>query len=117
MRSHPITGERKQHNGIDIAAPAGTPIHAPASGVVASNDFQKGGAGNYVTLRHDDGSESKYLHMQQRSPLEVGSRIEAGATIGRVGSTGSSTGPHLHYELWKDGAPVDPRSYGLKDKN
>ena len=113
-RVDPITGRPGQHKGIDIAAAAGTAIRAPASGVVSRNSFQEGGAGNYVVLRHSDGSESKYFHMQSRSPLEEGAMVEAGAIIGQVGSTGHSTGPHLHYELWRDGRPVDPRRYGLK---
>lgn len=114
-RIDPITGQQGRHNGIDIAAAAGTPIRPTASGTVVKNDYQVGGAGNYVVLRHDDGSQSKYFHMQSRSKLDEGDRVEAGSVIGLVGSTGKSTGPHLHYELWKDGSPVDPRRHQLKD--
>ena len=115
-RIDPVTGAPGQHHrGVDIASPAGTEIRAPASGRVVKNDFQAGGAGNYLVLEHSDGSQSKYFHMQSRSGFAVGSDVEAGATIGRVGSTGKSTGPHLHYELWKDGVPVDPRRFQLRN--
>ena len=116
-RIDPVTGQVGQHHkGVDIAASAGTEIRAPASGRVVKNDFQAGGAGNYVVLQHGDGSQSKYFHMQDRSGLAVGSDVEAGAVLGRVGNTGKSTGPHLHYELWKNGAPVDPRRFQLGNK-
>ena len=115
-RIDPVTGEPgRHHRGVDIAAPAGTEIRAPASGQVIRNDFQANGAGNYVVLQHGDGSQSKYFHMQDRSAFQVGSTVQAGAVIGRVGSTGKSTGSHLHYELWKDGAPVDPRRFQLRN--
>jgi len=115
-RIDPVTGAPGQHHrGVDIASPAGTEIRAPASGRVVKNDFQAGGAGNYLVLEHSDGSQSKYFHMHSRSGFAVGSDVEAGATIGRVGSTGKSTGPHLHYELWKDGVPVDPRRFQLRN--
>lgn len=116
-RIDPVTGQPGHHHrGVDIAAAAGTEIRAPASGRVVKNDFQAGGAGNYVVLQHGDGSQSKYFHMQDRSTLPVGSNVDAGAVLGHVGSTGKSTGPHLHYELWKDGAPVDPRRYQLRNR-
>ena len=114
MRSHPITGARREHRGVDIPAPAGTPILAPADGTISTVSFQENGAGNYVVVDHADGSQSKYFHMQSRSPLEQGQPVSRGDQIGRVGSTGSSTGPHLHYEIWKDGKPVDPRRHGFE---
>ena len=115
-RIDPVTGQPGHHHrGVDIAAAAGTQIRAPASGRVVKNEFQEGGAGNYLVLQHSDGSQSKYFHMQDRSAFPVGSSIEAGSVLGRVGTTGRSTGPHLHYELWKDGAPVDPKKYQLKN--
>ncbi|WP_339426929.1 M23 family metallopeptidase, partial [Pseudomonas proteolytica] len=113
-RIDPVTGQPGHHHrGVDIAAAPGTAIRAPASGRVVKNDFQEGGAGNYLVLQHGDGSQSKYFHMQDRSALPVGREIEAGSILGRVGSTGRSTGPHLHYELWKDGKPVDPKRFQL----
>lgn len=115
-RINPVTGKAGEHRGIDIAAPAGTPIRAPASGTVEKVAYQEGGAGHYLELRHDDGSKSRYFHMQSRPNLDEGARINEGDTIGRVGSTGRSTAPHLHYELWKDGRPVDPEQFTLKDR-
>lgn len=114
-RVDPLTGQHGRHNGIDIAAAAGSEIRSPASGTVLRNDFQENGAGNYVVLGHSDGSESKYFHMQHRSELAVGSSVSAGDVLGHVGSTGRSTGPHLHYELWKGGVPVDPKRHQLRD--
>lgn len=115
-RIDPVTGQPGHHHrGVDIAAAAGTAIRAPASGRVLKNEFQEGGAGNYLVLQHGDGSQSKYFHMQDRSAFPVGSNIEAGSILGRVGSTGRSTGPHLHYELWKNGAPVDPKKFQLRN--
>lgn len=113
-RADPIDGGRSQHNGIDIAAPQGTPIIVQAGGTVVANDFQSGGAGNYVVVDHGNGLQSKYFHMSGRSPLQVGTRVEEGQALGAVGSTGRSTGPHLHYELWKDGVVVDPRRNALR---
>ncbi|MFV3517330.1 M23 family metallopeptidase, partial [Mycobacterium tuberculosis] len=76
-RIDPITGQAGHHHrGVDIAAAAGTEIRAPASGRVVKNDFQEGGAGNYLVLAHGDGSQSKYFHMQDRSAFPVGSNIE-----------------------------------------
>jgi conjugal transfer mating pair stabilization protein TraG len=115
-RVDPVTGQPGHHHrGVDIAQRAGTPIPAPASGRVVKNDFQANGAGNYIVLEHGDGSLSKYFHMQDRSRFPVGSTIQEGEILGRVGSSGKSTGPHLHYELWKDGAPVDPRRFQLRN--
>ena len=113
-RVDPISGERRQHNGLDIPAAAGTPVIARGAGVVSKVEFQAGGAGNYVVIDHPDGTQSKYFHMQSRSPLEEGQSVSAGQQIGQVGSTGRSTGPHLHYELWRDGQPVDPRRFGFR---
>jgi len=115
-RVNPITGHTGNHNGQDIAAPAGTPIRPTASGTVAENGYDDT-RGNYVVLDHADGSQSKYFHLQSSSELDVGSEVAAGDTIGRVGSTGRSTGPHLHYEIWKDGSPVDPRRNSLRDRD
>lgn len=106
-RIHPITGRRKMHDGIDIAAPQGTPIRAVAAGTVTFAGRQ-GGYGNLVIVRHPDGSETRYAH-QQAIGVRVGQVVTAGAHLGTVGSTGASTGPHLHLELRRNGEPVDPR--------
>lgn len=114
MRRNPVTGIRSEHRGIDIPARAGTPISSPAAGVVARNDFQEDGAGNYLVIDHPDGSQTKYFHMQSRSTLQVGQPVSQGDQLGRVGSTGRSTGPHLHYEVWREGRPIDPRRNGFR---
>lgn len=105
-RTHPISGERHHHAGVDFAAPAGTPVLAAADGVVEFAG-QRGGYGNLVVLRHPDGTETRYAH-QRDLAVRAGDRVEAGAPLGTVGSTGRSTGPHLHFELRRDGVPVDP---------
>ena len=114
MRRNPVTGIRSEHRGIDIPARAGTPISSPAAGVVARNDFQEDGAGNYLVIDHPDGSQTKYFHMQSRSALQVGQPVSQGDQLGRVGSTGRSTGPHLHYEVWRNGRAVDPSRNGFR---
>ena len=113
-RVNPVTGEAGQHNGIDIPAPRGTPIVLQAGGTVERVDFQAGGAGNYVVINHGNGVLSKYFHMDARSSLVPGSQVSAGDVVGRVGSTGRSTGSHLHYEIWNDGSPVDPRRFTFR---
>lgn len=115
-RLNPVTERMSNHNGQDIAAAEGTPIRPTASGTVADVGHDNS-RGNYVVLDHADGSQSKYFHMQAPSSHDVGHELRAGDTIGRVGSTGRSTGPHLHYEIWKDGKPVDPRHYALRDRD
>ncbi|NBW75750.1 MAG: conjugal transfer protein TraG [Sphingomonadaceae bacterium] len=113
-RVNPVTGERGEHNGIDIPAARGTPVILQAGGVVERIDFQENGAGNYVVINHGNGVLTKYFHLDQRSGLVPGRRVDAGAVVGNVGSTGRSTGPHLHYEVWRDGAPVDPRRFAIR---
>lgn len=110
-RVNPVTGEFGAHNGIDIPAARGTPIILQAGGIVERVDFQARGAGNYVVINHGNGVVSKYFHMAERSSLVPGSRVSAGDVVGSVGSTGRSSGNHLHYEIWRDGAPVDPRRF------
>ena len=106
MRFHPILGYSRLHAGIDIGAPYGSPIHAISDGVVAFAGVH-GGHGNYVKLAHGGGMDSGYGHMS-RIAVSPGPRVRAGQVIGYVGSTGLSTGPHLHYEIFRNGAPVNP---------
>lgn len=113
-RINPVTGEAGTHNGIDIPAAAGTPIVVRASGTVSRVDYQAGGAGNYIVVDHGNGIETKYFHMQDRSALEAGQRVSEGDILGNVGTTGRSTGPHLHYELWQDGQTKDPRRFRIR---
>ena len=105
-RRHPISGGFKFHAGVDLAAPTGTPIVATAAGVVASADWY-GGYGLCVTVDHQNGYVTLYGHMSQIA-VSAGQQVQPGQSLGRVGSTGSSTGPHLHYELRRDGYAVNP---------
>ncbi len=92
---------KRHHGGVDIAAPAGTPIYAAESGVVASNKFQAGGGGWMLCLKHEDGLYTNYFHQLVQSSLREGTKVSKGDQIGVVGSTGGSTGNHLHFELCK----------------
>lgn len=108
-RMHPILHERKMHNGIDIAAPTGTPIKAMRAGIVTRSE-RAGGYGKVVYIDHGDGLETRYAHANSLL-VKPGMRVEAGDTIATVGSTGRSTGPHLHFEVRENGNPVDPAQY------
>lgn len=88
------------HMGQDVAASQGTKLAAVHAGKVAYRQYQAGGAGHYLVIHGDDGSDSVYMHLVRRAAVKPGQRVLAGEIIGRVGSTGSSTGPHLHFELW-----------------
>lgn len=107
-RRDPIHGHERHHAGMDIAAPSGTPIRAALSGTVVSSG-RRGGYGNTVVVEHSDGTQALYAHCS-RLDVEAGQHIRAGQTIAAVGSTGRSTGPHLHFELRVDGEAVDPES-------
>ena len=109
-RFHPILRTVRPHNGIDYAASAGTPIRAVGDGVVARAGWG-GGYGNVVEIRHQRGYASRYAHMRNFAPgIRPGVRVRQGDLIGYVGSTGLSTGPHLHYEFHMGGRPVNPTS-------
>lgn len=107
-RRHPILGYRRMHSGLDFKAGYGTPIYAVTDGVVAFAG-RKGGYGNFVQLNHGGGLASGYGHMS-RFAVSSGSRVRRGQIIGYVGSTGLSTGPHLHYELYRGGRAINPMS-------
>lgn len=104
----PRPGGRK-HLGLDIIAPAGRPIHAARAGKVVKRGYDVG-AGNHVNLRHPDGMVTKYFHMS-RYEARDGADVGGGQVIGYVGSTGHSSGPHLHFEVWVNGVAVDPAPY------
>ena len=108
-RIHPITGRANNHTGIDIPAPAGTAILASKSGVVITST-RNGSYGNYVVVGHSDGTSTLYAHMSSRS-VSQGQTVKQGQVVGRVGTTGSSTGNHLHFEVRVNGSRVDPVSY------
>lgn len=108
-RRHPLTGRTRMHNGLDWAGPRGTPIHATADGVVKTAGRQ-GGYGNLVVIRHDFGIETYYAHLNSIN-VRVGQRVSRGDRIGGMGTTGASTGVHLHYEVRVSGRPVNPITY------
>jgi len=113
IRYHPILHENRPHEGIDITAAYGTQIIAPAAGRVMKVGWENG-YGLMVVLDHGYGLETKYAHMS-RTAVSVGQSVKRGDRLGWVGSTGLSTGPHLHYEVLVNGRPVDPLRYILPD--
>jgi len=113
MRKHPIDGFNKMHRGTDFAAPMGTPIMASGSGVVKKAGWC-GGGGNCVQIRHNSTYETIYAHMSKFARgIKSGVRVKQGQTIGYVGSTGKSTGPHLHYEVIVNGKKVNSQTLKL----
>jgi murein DD-endopeptidase MepM/ murein hydrolase activator NlpD len=110
MRVHPISGKWKMHDGVDMAAAQGTPIYAAKSGKVTTASYQAGGAGYYVSINHGDGFSSIYMHMTHFI-VAPGQYVTAGQVIGYVGSTGGSTGPHLHFGISYNGTYVNPMDY------
>ena len=112
MRHDPFTGLMTKHNGLDIATSKGTPIHAPASGTITRTGWDRG-LGNYVVIDHGNNIKTHYGHMSVVK-VRKGQRVSRMDVIGAVGSTGRSTGPHLHYEVRKYNRPVNPRDYFVK---
>ena len=106
MRFHPVLRYARMHQGVDFAASSGTPILASAAGSVVMAGWG-GGYGNVVVLDHGNGVRTRYAHMR-KFVVKNGERVRQGQKIGEVGSTGLSTGPHLHFEVWKNGKPVNP---------
>ena len=108
-RTHPISGTRKLHKGLDISASSGNPVIAAASGTVVKSYFSSS-YGNYVVISHGGGVMTAYAHMTRRL-VSAGQRVAAGQQVGTVGSTGNSTGPHLHFEVYVGGSTVNPMNY------
>jgi murein DD-endopeptidase MepM/ murein hydrolase activator NlpD len=108
MRRHPLLGYNKLHTGIDFGAPRGTPIKAAGDGVVEHAGW-RGAYGRTVIIKHDGKYSTLYAHMSRTASLKPGQKVRQGQVIGYVGSTGRSTGPHLHYEVRKGGKPVNPK--------
>lgn len=106
MRTHPVLGTPRFHAGVDLAAPAGSPIRAASGGVITNAGWQ-GGYGLLVSIGHGGGEETRYGHLS-RIAVAPGQTVRQGDLIGFVGTTGLSTGPHLHYELRVDGRAVRP---------
>ncbi len=108
MRISPITGTEKMHNGIDLAAQAGSEVVSCQNGIVSSSTYDDV-YGNYVIINHDSGLQSVYAHLQ-KSAVKKGDRIAAGQLVGYVGSTGASTGPHLHFEVRQGNDYLNPEN-------
>lgn len=111
-RTDPFTGKEKFHDGLDIANNPGLPIKATADGIVIFAG-ERGGYGNVVVIRHNETLETRYAHMQAYI-VKVGQKIKKAETIGFLGNTGRSSGPHLHYEVRKNAVPVNPMNYILE---
>ncbi len=109
MRTHPVLGGRRQHKGIDLAGAIGTPVHAAADGIVSRADWFSS-YGLYISLEHGGAMQTRYGHMS-RLNVAAGQRVHKGDVIGYIGTTGRSTGPHLHYEVRLNGEAVNPVPY------
>ena len=114
MRTHPVLGGRRNHAGIDLAAPTGTPVYATADGIVSRADWFSS-YGLYISIEHGGELQTRYAHLS-RLAVESGQRVRKGEIIGYVGSTGRSTGPHLHYEVRIAGAAVNPVPYMVESE-
>ena len=115
-RIDPVYKDRRAHMGLDFTAPLGTPIYATADGKIKDAGFNTGGLGNRVVVNHGYGYETVYGHMV-RIKARVGETVKRGEVIGYVGNSGKSTGPHCHYEVHRNGIPVDPIYYFYHDLN
>lgn len=112
-RFHPVLKRNRPHNGVDFAAPTGTPIRSVADGVVLVAGYHRGN-GNWIKVRHSDRWETLYLHLSKiEAGVKKGTRVRRGQQIGRLGSTGLATGPHLHFELRDRGRSIDPLKASL----
>jgi murein DD-endopeptidase MepM/ murein hydrolase activator NlpD len=109
-RIDPITGGHEFHKGLDLDGQIGDPIHAAADGIVMRAEFDNGGYGNVVDIDHGNGYATRYGHCSKLL-VKVGDLVHAGDVIAKVGATGHATGPHLHFEVWINGAPVNPQPY------
>jgi murein DD-endopeptidase MepM/ murein hydrolase activator NlpD len=108
-RQNPMNGRDDFHTGLDISTSSGDNVKATADGIVSFSGWS-GGSGNLVVLEHGYGFSTCYAHNSSNT-VKVGQKVKRGDTIAHVGSTGSSTGPHVHYEIWKDRKPIDPITY------
>ncbi|PIQ45243.1 MAG: hypothetical protein COW04_08620 [Deltaproteobacteria bacterium CG12_big_fil_rev_8_21_14_0_65_43_10] len=108
-RKHPITGEKDFHNGIDISSSPGNPVTVTADGIVSFAGWH-GIGGNIVVVEHGFGFSTVYAH-NKTIEVKIGQKVKRGDVISYVGSTGEATGPHLHYEVWENGSPVNPKPF------
>lgn len=112
-RFHPVLKRNKPHNGTDFAAPTGTPVRSVANGTIEQATYHRGN-GNWVKIKHDDTYSTAYLHLSKIAKgIKKGVKVERGQLIGNVGSTGMSSGPHLHFSFYKNGKYVDPMKIDL----
>jgi len=109
MRLHPKYGRELFHAGIDLAADNGTPVHATADGIISFSGWSKGN-GNIVVIEHGQGFSTVYAH-NTKNLMKVGQTVQRGQKIATTGSTGVTTGPHVHYEIWKNGKCINPTSF------
>lgn len=109
MRNHPVLGGMRGHKGVDLAAPTGTPVYATADGYVSKADWFSS-YGKYISIEHGASLQTRFAHLSDMV-VSAGDKVKKGDLIGYVGSTGRSTGPHLHYEVRVDGVAVDPSPY------
>lgn len=117
MRNHPILGYTKMHRGMDFGAPTGTPIYAAGDGTVTFVG-KKGGYGNYLSIKHDQKYSTAYAHISRfASGISNGKKVKQGQIVAYVGSTGNSTGPHLHYEVLQNNVQVNPAGLKFKTGN
>ncbi|WP_379922942.1 M23 family metallopeptidase [Erythrobacter sp. R86502] len=114
MRTHPVLGGRRAHSGIDLAAPTGTPVYATADGVIGRADWFSS-YGLFISINHGASMETRFAHLS-RLAVAAGDYVKKGDLIGYVGSTGRSTGPHLHYEVRVDGLAVNPIPYMVESE-
>ncbi len=111
LRELPWEAKGRLHEGVDIAAPTGEPVHVTLTGVIARTGVSSS-YGRFVEVRHEDGLSSFYAHLKSAAAhLRRGRAVEAGQVVGYVGDTGHSTGPHLHFEIRRDGAPLNPEMF------
>jgi len=108
-RVHPITKVVRAHHGVDYAAPSGTPVYSVGDGVVTTKGWDNKGGGNYLKIKHNSTYTTEYMHLKGfASGISQGTRVKQGQLIGYVGMTGSATGPHLDYRVFKNGTAIDP---------
>ena len=107
MRIHHVLKEKRFHQGVDFAAPLGTPVRATADGEIIEAAFKKNTYGNMVRIKHDNGVETLYAQLQDYT-VQEGQKVQRGEMVGHVGNSGMSTAPHLHYEVKIDGRTVNP---------
>ncbi len=108
-RFHPVLKRYRPHHGVDYAAPSGTPVKTVGDGVIIEKSYQRGGAGNYLKIKHNNAYTTTYMHLSRfAKDIQKGTHVRQGEVIGFVGSTGLSTGPHLDYRVYKNNQPVNP---------